>query len=73
MASLVPVPEIILEQLRRRHDRYPCQLHLAIHDSVLDDYEVMSDTEWRNLQRCDGFELDRYSVVASTILDYSRP
>lgn len=61
MANLIPVPEDILDTLRRR------KLHVAVYDSVMQEYRVMSDLEWRNLRRCDGFDFARFRVVASSL------
>ena len=68
MASLVPVPETILDELRRRQNRLKGDLgcHLAVYDSLMQKYRVFSGQEWRNFELCDGYDPDRYRIVAST-------
>lgn len=70
MASLVPVPESVLKTLRRRQKRSN-QSYLCVYDNTYsvydpDGYQVIDAVQWRNLQRCDGFDAARYRIVAST-------
>ena len=69
MASLVPIPESVLRVLKDCQTSN--QQYLCIFDntySLFDDhgYQVMRVEQWRNLQRCDGFNAARYRIVAST-------
>lgn len=70
MASLVPIPESVLRVLKHCQERSE-QSYLCIYDntySLFDShgYQVMRVEQWRNLQRCDGFNAARYRIVAST-------
>ena len=68
MTNLVPVPEAILDELRRRQNRLQGDLeyYLAVYDSLMQEYRVFSGQEWRNFELCDGYDPDRYRIVAST-------
>ena len=69
MVQLRACPPEMLEELKKRHKKNPIQ-HLVLWDTTYylneeGSCEVMDHIKFRNLRRCDGYDPDRYEVLAT--------
>lgn len=68
MAQLKPCPPEMQDKLRKAYDKDPIQ-HFVLWDTTYAMNEkgsckVLTHHEYRTLRRCDGYDPDRYEVVA---------
>jgi hypothetical protein len=66
MAQLIPCPPSYIEKAKRQ-TKIHGQTHYVVFDDLMLEYEVYSKGRWRQRQRCDGFEKDRYTIVAAAL------
>jgi hypothetical protein len=69
MVQLTPCPPSMLEELKRKFKKNPIQ-HVVLWDTTYalneeGSCQVMDQHKFRNLRQCDGYEPDRYRIVAS--------
>ena len=68
MANLKPCPPGMIEKMKKTYKRKPVQ-HFVVWDKTYflneeDSCEVMDYVKFRNLRLCDGYDPDRYEVLA---------
>lgn len=69
MVQLIPCPPSMLEELKRKFKKNPIQ-HFVLWDTTYalneeGSCQVVDRYKFRNLSRCDGYDPDRYRIVAS--------
>ena len=69
MAELKPCPPEMLEKLKKAYEKKSIQ-HFVIWDKTYylneeGSCQVMDYIKYRNLRRCDGYDRNRYEVLAS--------
>ena len=64
-----PCPSDMLDSLKRKYERNPVQ-HFVVWDKTYylneeGSCKVLDYVQYRNLRRCDGYDINRYEVLAS--------
>lgn len=69
MVQVRPCPPSMIEKMKKAHEKNPIQ-HFVLWDTTYylneeGSCQVMDHHKFRNLRRCDGFDPDRYEVLAT--------
>lgn len=56
-------PQPMLDQLQARYAKRTIP-HYVLHDKILNTYQILDRNEYRNKQKCLGYDASRYEIVA---------